>query len=151
VGLGLLGYGIYRAIKKEGDKKEATQGAQAAKTELQQLAAQGIYPSYSLSQYLNYADKLVQAMNGCGTDESLIYSVFNQMKNKADVLQLVASFGLRYYTPCAFSDPISYGIWQFNDKAYGGELATWLSYDLSDGEIENINGILRSKGISYQF
>jgi hypothetical protein len=151
VGAGLLVYGVYKAIKKEKDKKEATQAAQQAAAELALLQSQGIRPSYQLSQYLSYADKLVQAMNGCGTDESMIYSVFNAMKNEADVLQLITSFGLRYYTPCPVSDPISYTIWQFNDHAYGGELSTWLSYDLSDNEISKINSILRSKGITFQF
>lgn len=151
VGLGLIGWGIYRAIKKEKDRKEATQAAAQAQAELDQMAAQGVRPSYPVSQYLTYADRLVQAMNGCGTNEDLVYSVFNAMKNDADVLQLIASFGLRYYTPCALSDPVSYAIWQFNDKAYGGELATWLSYDLSDSEIGNINSILQAKGIHYQF
>lgn len=151
VGAGLLAYGIYRAIKKGQDKKEATQAAQQAAKELAVLQAQGIKLSYPVSQFLNYADRLVQAMNGCGTDESMIYSVFSAMKNDADILQLITSFGLRYYTPCAVSDPVSYAIFQFNDHAYGGELGTWLSYDLSDNEIIKINGILQSKGINYQF
>ncbi len=150
IGAGLLGYSIYRAIKKGREKKEATQAAQQAAAELAILQAQGVKLSYPTGQYLIYADRLAQAMDGCGTDEDMIYSVFDAMKNNADVLQLVTSFGLRYYRPCSLS-PVEYLIWQFNDQAYGGELATWLSYDLSDGAISEINDILQSKGITIKF
>lgn len=151
VGAGLLAWGIYKAVKKEKDRKEATQAAAQAAAELQELLSQGVKPSYPISQFLTYADRLVQAMGGCGTDEQTVYSIFAAMQNDADVLQLITSFGLRYYTPCAVSDPVSYAIWQFNDHAYGGELATWLSYDLSDSEVHKINTILQGKGIKFQF
>lgn len=151
VGLGLLGYGLYRSLKKKQEEKEATQAAQAAAIELEQLKQQGIVPSYSDSQFLSYANSLVEAMNGCGTDEAMIFSVFSALRNDADIRKLMVAFGLRYYQPCAVTSPISYAIWQLNDHAYGGELGTWLAYDLSSGDIAEINDILQSQGINFQF
>lgn len=150
-GLGLLGYTIYRNIKKKQDEADALRAAQAANQELQQLANQGTVASYSDSQFQVFADKLVQAMTGCATDENQIYQVFSALHNEADIRKLIVVFGVRYYQPCAATSPVSYVIWQFNDKAYGGDLSTWLSYDLSSGEIGYINSILRGKGINYQF
>lgn len=151
VGLGLLGWSIYRSMKRREEEKEATQAALQAKKELEVLKSQGAGPTYSESQFLNWADRLVQAMTGCGTDEDQILSIFQSMRNEADVRQLIVSFGLRYYQPCAWTSPVAYSIWLVNDQAYGGELSTWLSSDLSDNDIANINAILHSKGIGYQF
>jgi hypothetical protein len=58
---------------------------------------------------------------------------------------------VQYYQPCVWSSPVSYAIWQANDRAYGGDLATWLSYDLGTTEISNINSILKANGLGFQF
>ena len=150
-GLGLLGYTLYRNIKRKQDEADALRAAQAAGQELNQLQQQGVNPTYPDSQFQVFADKLVQAMTGCGTDENQIYQVFGALRNEADIRKLIILFGVRYYQPCAATSPVSYAIWQFNDKAYGGDLSTWLSYDLSSGEIGYINSILKGRGINYQF
>lgn len=150
-GLGLLGYAVYRSIRRKQDEANALLAAQAANQELQQLQNQGVVATYGDSQFQVFADKLVQAMAGCGSDEDQIYQVFSAMRNEADIRKLIVIFGVRYYQPCAATSPISYAIWQFNDKAYGGDLSTWLSYDLSASEISYINSILRGRGINYQF
>ena len=150
-GLGLLGYSIYRAVKRKQDEQKAAAAAAAAASELAALANQGVYPSYSNSQYYVLVNKLVQAMTGCGTDEAMVYEVFRQMRNEADIRELIKSFGVQYYQPCVWTSPVSYAVWQVNDKAYGGDLATWLSYDLGQTEISNINSILRGNGLNFQF
>lgn len=150
-GLGLSGYAIYRYFKNKADESQANQSAELATTELQNLAAKGIRPTYSQSQYENFSQQLVEAMNGCGTDEDTIYQVFGSLRNDADVLMLIKQFGVRYYQPCAVSSPLSYAIWQFNDKAYGGGLITWLGYDLDSDNIADINAILQGHGIKYTF
>lgn len=150
-GLGLLGYSIYRSIKRDQDERRALEAARAAATELAGLANQGVYPSYNDSQFYVFVDTLMQAMTGCGTDEAMIYQVFRQIKNEADIRRLIQLFGIQYYQPCVWTSWLSYTIWQFNDKAYGGDLGTWLSYDLSQSEINNINSILKGNGVSFQF
>lgn len=145
------GVTIYRNYKRKKDAADATQAASAAKKELVNLKAKGITPTLSESQFQGLCEGLVQAMNGCGTDEQRVYDVFKQMKNDADIRQLIASFDLRYYEPCAASQPISYLHWQLNDKAYGGGLPTWLSYDLSASEIDTVNAILKANKVNYSF
>ncbi len=150
-GVGLLGYSIYRAIKRKQDEQKAAAAAAAAARELAALAAQGVYPSFGDSQFYVFVNTLVQAMTGCGTDETMIYQVFRQIKNEADIRRLIQLFGVQYYQPCVWTSPVSYAVWQANDKAYGGDLATWLSYDLGQTEISNINSILKGNGLSFQF
>lgn len=150
-GLGLLGWSIYRSIKRKQDEAESLRAAQAAADELAQLQNQGVHPSYGDSQFEVFATKLVEAMTDCGTDETQVYDVFKQLRNNADIRKLISVFGVRYYTPCAALSPISYAIWQLDHKAYSGDLAYWLNYDLSEGEVGYINSILRGNGIDYQF
>lgn len=150
-GLGLLGYSLYRAIKHKAEEKDAAKAAAAAKSELQVLASQGIVPGYTESQFQTWVNVLVQSMTGCGTDEEAIYDVFEWMENEADLKYLIVAFGVQYYEPCWLHSPVESAIWQVNDKAYGGDLPTWLGYDLTRGEIDKINSILRGKGINFQF
>jgi len=98
------------------------------KDELSALKAGGVQVSYSQSQFNTFADKLHQAMKGPGTNTTNVYAVFNAMNNKADVLELIKAFGVR-------------------DK---DNLVEYMSKEwlLS---IPNINKILATKGIDYQF
>lgn len=150
-GLGLLGYSLYRSIQRKREERQAAEAAAQAERELNELAATGVYPSYQLSQFEVFVNTLVQSMTGCATDEEAVYSVFRSMRNDADIRQLIKSFGIQYYQPCSWTSPVSYAIWQFNDKAYGGDLATWLSYDLSDSEKRQVNDALSDNGVNYQF
>lgn len=150
-GVLVTGYIIYRNIQKNKEKQDALKAASAADAELNALASHGVTPSYSDSQFLSYVNVLVQAMTGCGTDEDAVYGVFRQMKNEADIRKLIVSFGIQYYQPCEVTSPAQYLYWQFNDQAYGGDLGTWLGYDLSDSEISTVNSILRNNGINFSF
>lgn len=150
-GLAYTAYTIYQNNKKKKDINQANTQANQAAEELKKLATKGIHPSYYDSQYEGLSQALVQAMTGCGTDKDMVFNVFRQMKNDADILRLVNAFGVRFYQPCAWTSPISYSIWLVNDQAYGGGIATWLDYDLSAGDIRKINTILSDAGINYQF
>jgi hypothetical protein len=150
-GLGLLGYSIYRGFKRRQEERDLLKAAQAANSELTQLAAQGIQPTYNDSQFEAFSVAIDGAVAGCGTDEDAILSVFRAMRNEADIRKLISVFGVRYFTPCVYSDPVSYTIWLANHQAYPGDLASFLATDLSSGYIEEINSILRSNGIEYKF
>lgn len=150
-GVGLLGYSLYRAWKKNQDEADANHAADQANAELQLLEQQGITPTLSLSEFENMSQTIVTAVDGCGTDEDAIFSVFNRLSNDADVRQLIKTFGIRYTQPCSITSPISYALWLANDKAFGGPLNIFLRYDLSDSDIATINSILRQRGIAYQF
>jgi hypothetical protein len=147
----LIGYSIYSKIKKAKDINEANIGGKEAEKELRELAKKGIKPSYSPSQYTSWVQRLAEAINDCGTDENSVYAVFQNMKNKADILSLVVSFGVQFYRPCGASQPISYAKYLFDNKSFGGSLSTFLQYDLSVSEIAKINKILEGKKIDYKF
>lgn len=151
VGAGFIAYSIYKSNQKKKELDQARQGAAAAQTELQALAAQGVHPSYADSQFLIFVNQLVQAMTGCGTDEAAVQNVFRNMRNEADIRKLLITFDIQYYQPCVWTSPVSYARWQLDDHAFGGDLSTWLGYDLSSGDIEDINSILSGNGISYRF
>ena len=144
-------WAVVRGINKRKELNQANQAAVAASSELQALKARGINPTMDISEFEVLSQKLVQAMNGCGTDTSLVYDVFRAIKNDADIRQLITTFAVRYYQPCAATQPISYIRWQFNDQAFGGGLPTFLSYKLSSSDIGKINDILKSNKVNYAF
>lgn len=150
-GLALLGYSIYRGIKRRQEEQDLLKAAQAANNELAQLANQGITPSYNDSQFEAFSVAIDGAVAGCGTDEEAVFNVFRAMRNEADIRKLISVFGVRYFTPCVYSDPVSYSIWLANHQAYPGDLASFLATDLSSSDIREINEILRGNGIGYQF
>lgn len=144
-------YNAYRKVKGASDVRQAGQVADAAKREVLALQSRGIKPSYSATQYESFALKLAEAMNGCGTTYESVTQVFDAMKNKADLLYLISSFGVRFYQPCLATSPISYARYLIDDKLFGGNLQTWMEYDLSSGEIKKINQLLAEKNIDFKF
>lgn len=146
-----VGFSVYKSIKRRKELKEANKAGIAAEKELIDLDRKGIRPTMSESQFETLSENLVQAMNGCGTDNGMVRNVFKKIKNDADIRKLISIFGVRFYQPCAADQPISYSIYLFNDKAFGGGLPTWIAYDLDSDEIEEVNGILRGNGVNYEF
>lgn len=129
---------VYRLLRPAG-AKEQQQTTTSIKTDIQKETAKGEQPSYSDSNYKTLADKLYAAMNTSGTDESAIFAVFEQMKNKIDVLKLVEAYGVRQ-------------LYQFGIPIGGKQnLAQALSDELSSNEIAKVNQILFKKGINYKF
>lgn len=149
--VGFTAYTIYKNAQKKKGLQQANKLSQDATKEVIELSKQGVVPSYGQSQYESFVLKLVLAMDGCGTDEESVYRVFEAMKNKADVLSLIKTFGVRFYQPCAASSPISYTKWLYDNESFGGGLSTWLSYDLTGSEIQKINAILSKKTIDFKF
>jgi hypothetical protein len=132
-GAGIGSIVVFQQIGKlTGFIRQTTQNIQT-QTELNQWQNVGQTPSYQNTQYQIFADSLSAAMAYWGpvnTDEKAIKNVFSKMNNNADVLKLIAAFGIR--------------------DDWG--LSKWLTYELDDDEKEkNVNSILRSKGITYQF
>ena len=83
------------------------------------------------------ADKLYSAMDGSGTNEKKIYSVFEQINSYSDLMMVMKAFGERK------------GSWNlFGSKA---GLAEWINNDCSNREITNINAILASRNINFSF
>lgn len=151
-GLGAIawtGYTIYKNAQKKKDEAEAKKQSDTAQSEVKILEQQGQTATHSDSEFEAFSQDLVQAMNSCGTDEDMVYGVFKQMKNGLDIRKLVSIFGVRYYTPCSATSPISYTKWLWDDKSFGGGISAWLGYDLTSAEIDKVNSILTANGIDY--
>jgi hypothetical protein len=142
---------IIKRIRTQAERKFDLQESDSASSDLQNLAQQGIKPTISNSQIDNIINSLVEAMNDCGTNEETVYNQFKKLNNTADVYALLKRWQIRYYRPCAVSNPISFAKYQFNNKAFGGNLSTWLTYDMTATEIGKINKILSDKRINYKF
>lgn len=66
---------------------------------------------------------------GWGTDEEMVYSVFETLSTRSDLLALVKKFGV----------------------VDGHTLNEWMNKELSTSELEHIQSLLTSKGIVYVF
>lgn len=146
-----VGYTLIKRIRKTAELQADLQQSDLANDELKNLQQQGIRPSISNSQVEAVINSLVQAMNGCGSDEEMVYEAFKKLNNDADVQLLISRWGVRYYTPCAVTDPISYTLFLNNPKKFGGNLTSWLNNDLTTSEIKKINTILSQKKITFKF
>ena len=105
-------------------------GKVQANAELSEHQAQtGEQLTLSSAEYSRLAEKLYKAVKGLGTDENSVYTVFNALGNKADLLKLIAVFGTK------------------DDMT----LAEWLYDDLNARELAKVNTILANKGIDYTF
>jgi hypothetical protein len=133
---------IYRLIKKALTKSPGQQSLSTASDELKTLINSGEKTNYSDAQFAAFADNLEQAMTGVGTDEEAIKKVINYLQNKADVLSLIKTFGIRDYTDDKF---LMYNVKPFN-------LNQWFGVELNASDLENfVNQPLKQKGINYSF
>ncbi len=81
------------------------------------------------AQASTLADKIFSALRGWGTDEEAVYSAFRMLRSRSDLLLLSRTFGVRG----------------------GRTLSEWLSSDLSQKELDKVNQILATNGITYSF
>jgi acetate kinase len=123
---------IYRLIKKALTKSPGQQSLSTASDELKTLINSGEKTNYSDAQFAAFADNLEQAMT----------KVINYLQNKADVLSLIKTFGIRDYTDDKF---LMYNVKPFN-------LNQWFGVELNASDLENfVNQPLKQKGINYSF
>ena len=139
----VLAYLLYKVFTKlTADKPSNENILDASSNEIKTLQQAGEVPSYSDTQFATWADKLQQAMSGQGTDEEEIGAVFKFMQNKADVLKLIKTFGVRDYTDDKL---LMWNVKPFN-------LNEWLASELDPEEMDEfVNSKLKSKQINYSF
>lgn len=140
LGGGFLAYKLYKKLnpsEKEVAEKELEKEAVVVKdpdTGKTQSCSDKL--SYSKSQYRAWADNMYgYFFKSLGTDESGVYDVINRMKNECDLRQLISDFGLRRQ--------------EWTTKTYS--LPWFMRDELSDSELAEVNRILRTKKINYQF
>ena len=120
-------FGVYKLIRFIIDKiseYNATSGFNVQKENL----------TFSISEYNSMANQLFNAMDGAGTNEDIIFSVFNKIQTKDDYNQLIKSFGVRSSTSWTSS--------------FSGDLLAWLSDELSSSDVKKLNNILSKIGVS---
>ena len=124
------GYYVYKKVKNS-----VKSTINVVKDELD-LKLKGQRLTYPLTTYATLADKLQQAGNGnFGTDEDAIYNAFSLIKNDLDMVQLFKAYGSRRLE------------FTFTDANLGG----YLQSELSDGEINKVNDILKKNGLEFRF
>ncbi len=119
--------------------KGAVRGAEGAVQNVSETAvlqANGIQASYTDSQYKAMAEKLFTAMDGPGTYDDDIFSVFDKLNNDIDFIKVDKAFGVREASDNLF------GIFASED------LRGWLKDDLSAEQIVTLNKRLKSNGVS---
>lgn len=102
--------------------KEAV-GSRAEQTALQ---LSGQKKTFGDSEYESMANKIANAINGLGTDEEAIYDVFERLENDLDFVALDKAFGVRD----------------------GENMREWIVGDLDSEELQRVNEILSTSGIS---
>jgi hypothetical protein len=142
IGIGAgVAYGMYKIIQKE--LAETIKKKKNTKLFDEEIDPK-INASYKPSQFITWADKLEDSFNSNWldqTDEAAIYSIMRKLKNNTDWLELNKAYGLRtYYDP-------------FNLTYITGKeinLVKALQMELDTKEKNQVNYILKSKGITYR-
>jgi hypothetical protein len=142
IGIGAgVAYGMYKIIQKE--LAEAIKKKKNKKMFDEEIDPK-IKASYKPTQFVTWADKLEDSFNSNfldQTDEASIYSIMRKLKNNTDWLELNKAYGLRSYY-----DPFS--LTYITGKEIN--LVKALQMELDTKEKNQVNYILKSKGITYR-
>ena len=87
--------------------------------------------------------RLVTATQDAGTDNEAVYAVFRKIKNNADYLQLLKTWGNP--TRQVYPDWIF-----FYSTGYKMTLPQLLRHDMPSEKIQKINNILAGNGVTYR-
>lgn len=102
----LLYFFVWKPIKAKLSSGNYQAAVNQSQTALNQLAQQGVKPSYGEAQYTSYANSLTSVFDGCtGAKDSdsfwmIVEPVFEAMKNDADVYALIKAYGVRTFDKC---------------------------------------------------
>jgi hypothetical protein len=148
-GIGLGAFLLYKTVKKTTkgitdffkgkDIQTEKELKEAVEEEQKKLIEEGQVLTYPLFTYKSDASQLLIAMEGMGTDDDLIYSIFSKMKNDLDITQLIKDFGINNY-------------WLATKKLITEmDLSAWIYEEMNNSEIEKLNKILKDNNITYRF
>jgi len=149
VGLGVglyIVYKIYESVSETLSGVESQQSAAAKEdrgwaSEVDKLNQNpATKATISKAQAQSYAASLFAAMDGYGTDEDAIISVFNNFKNDADYAMVFNAYGVR---------EISSGAWNPSPN-FKGTLSGALTDELDAEYKTKINNLMATKKIKYR-
>lgn len=149
----VVGYIAVNAIIKKvtQNKKDAAalQEINTASGDLNAVISSGTKPTLNNSQLEAMSSAIIEASNGCGTDNNMIYATFSKIKNDADILSFIKVFGLRKKTRCPFTSDTMENFWSSNTMPMS--LSAMINSELDTTEIQKINDGFLAKGMKYQF
>lgn len=141
----LIGYVIYTRIRNSlnaaKDAKSANASVSAGETDLRNLQNKGVNPTITNSQASALAESIVKQFTGADIllqSYGVVERAFKQLNNNADFLLLKKAFGVRTYDDAFFG------------QVKNVTLESAIQDELTNGSIESLNKILKSKGITYQ-
>jgi len=149
----VVGYIAVNAIIKKINQNKVDAAAQqeinTASGDLNSVIAGGTNPTLNNSQLEAMSSAIVEASNGCGTDNNMMYATFNKIKNDADILSFIKVFGLRKKTRCPFTNDTMESFW--SNYTTPMSLSAMVNSELDTTEIQKINDGFLAKGMKYQF
>ena len=140
---------IIRKINQSKKDAAALQEINTASGDLNAVIASGTAPTLNNSQLEAMSSAIIEASNGCGTDNNMIFNTFAKIKNDADVLSFIKAFGLRKKTRCPFTADTMESFW--SNYTTPMSLSAMLNSELDTTEIQKINDGFLAKGMKYQF
>ena len=139
---GTVAYIIYKKFIQTDEKKRGKDETKNIESELDEAKKKKPL-SYPLSQYATFCNVLVTATQDAGTDNEAVYAVFRKIKNNADYLQLLKTWGNP--TRQVYPDWIF-----FYSTGYKMTLPQLLRHDMPSEKIQKINNILAGNGVTYR-
>lgn len=140
---------IIKKIRENKEQKKQMEEISAATNDLRNLAKNGIRPTLTKTELESISSAIIDAVAGCGTNMSKIFTQMGRLKNDADVLLLITVFGLRKKMRCVFSDDPREDFW--SNMTPPMSLTAILQSDCSASDIADINKVLSKAGIKYKF
>jgi len=101
----------------------------------------GTAPTMSEAKFKEIADKIFNAMDGYGTNNTEIKNQFALLKNNDDLMLLIAKYGIREVSSGKYN-PL---------PNFTGNLPEAIADELSQSEISDLNSILVKSGITIRF
>jgi len=143
---------IIKRIRQQAEDAKSRASLKNAETELKDLIKSGVAPTFPKSQFDAWAGQIQKQFEGCDFSATyhssalplasnsflLVEKIIKQIKNNSDWLSLISAFGVRTYEGCMFYTTVS------------GDLPKCIVDELSSQEIDVLNKLLTTKGISYK-
>lgn len=140
----MVGFTIYNKLKRSAALGKEKQSGKEVDKQIEALKlAGGKGPTLTGAQLSIMADQLKTAFSGAGTDTDKVYAVMAQLKNDADALSLIKTYGIRSYENAVYG--------QFKgtlSEAIASEVPQSSLYRKS---INDINEMFGKKGIKTTF
>lgn len=156
----IVGNTIYKRIKAFSDSADAQNKLRQLEDDLNNKLKQGQQPSFSSTQYNNFADSIQSAFQGCDYSTPIVpvpttwilnigwsnsgaslFNILYQFNNDVDFLALQKAFGTRNITKG----------WYCGGDYTNVTLSQSVNNQLNTQEIAAINKLLTQKGITYRF